>query len=290
MALAVGPYGIEYDPESRNPGSPGLRRLVAFIFTVAAISLVVTLVRRTWFKSALDPVSDVPPPVVQEAPQPKVVEPPPAQPEEPPPEPIADPVVTDSRPPRVRNLLMRLDEAEKRRDVAMAVTTIEQICSLPGDPAYDLYDKLYRRAGELNIKWLFEERNAQWVTAVKVKAGDSASRIASRYGSTLASLKRLNPKLDIDRLRIGATVYVMSRPRFNLIVKARPRTADLQLNGRFFKRYDLRDDVTGAVGAYETTVPLRKFLAEKGIWFNLPDRTELETLIPKSSLLVISEL
>ncbi len=289
MALAVGPYGIEYDPESRDPGSPGLRRLVTFIFIVAAISLVVTLVRRTWFRPSPDP-SVLPPPVLQGTPQPKAIKPPSTQPAEPPPEPITDAAVSDTRPPRVRNLLMRLDEAEKRRDVAMAVTTIEQICSLPGDPAYDLYDKLYRRAGELNMKWLFDERNAQWVTSVKVKAGDSASRIASRYNSTLASLKRLNPKLDIERLRIGATVYVMRRPRFNLIVKARPRTADLKLNGRFFKRFDLRDEVKGAVGAYETKVPLRKFLAEKGVWFNLADRAELETLIPKGSLLIISEL
>ncbi len=286
MALAVGPYGIEYDPERRDPTSPGLRRLVAFIFVVAAISLVVTVARRTWFA----PPSDEPPaPPVAEPPAPRPKPAPNPEPPPPPPKPIADAAI-DTRPARVRNLLMRLEEAEKRRDVAMAVSTISEICSLPGDPAYDLYDKLYRRAGELNLKWLFDEKNAQWVSDVKVKAGDSATRIASRHGSTLASLKRLNPKLDIDKVRIGSTLKVMNRPRFNLIVHARPRTADLKLNGRFFKRYDLRDDVTGAAGAYETTVPLRKFLAEKGVWFDRLDRAEIEMLIPKGALLIISEL
>ncbi len=295
MALAVGPYGIEYDPRRRDSGSPGIRRLVAFIFVVAAVSLVATIARRTWFAPPADApapsetgtgriVADEPPP----DPEPVRPGPDPAPPP-PPPEPIAD-AVAESRPARVRNLLLRLEEAEKRRDPAMAVTTIEQICSLPGDPAYDLYDKLYRRAGELNVNRLFEGKNAQWVADVKVKAGDSATRIAHRNGSTLASLKRLNPGLDLDRLRIGDTLKVMSRPRFNLIVHARPRTADLKLNGRFFKRYDLREDVTGAAGSYETTVPLRKFLAEKGVWFDRVDRAELETLVPAGALFVISEL
>ncbi len=284
MSLAVGPYGIEYDPNRRDPGTPGLRRLVGFILVVAAVSLAVTSVRRVWFAPSADP--EIPSPVSSVEVRAK---PPHKKDALPPPELISE-VEVETRPASVRNLLLRLEEAEKRRDTAMAVTTIEQICSLPGDPAHDLYDKLYRRAGELNLKWLFDEKNAQWVTEVKVKTGDNATRIAGRNGSTLASLQRLNPNLDIERLRIGETIKVMSRPRFNLIVHARPRTADLKLNGRFFKRYDLQRDVSGEIGAYEVNVPLRNLLAEKGVWFNRADRTELETLIPKGGLLVISEL
>ncbi len=289
MSLAVGPYGIEYDPDRRDSGSPGLRRIVATVFVLSAVSLVVAVVRRTWTTPPDGPLPSestagrtVP---GGQLPRPEPAGPAPA----PSPELISD-AEADSRPARVRNLLFRLEEAEKRRDTAMAVTTIEQICSLPGDPAHDLYDRLRRRAGELNLKWLFEERNAQWVSEVTAKAGDSATRIAARHGSTLASLKRLNPDLDVERLRIGEKVRVMNRPRFNLIVHARTRLADLKLNGRFFKRYDLRDEVTGAAGAYETAVPLRKFLGEKGVWFDRADRAELETLIPKGALLVISEL
>ncbi len=284
MSLAVGPYGIEYDPRRREPENPVPRLMVLLVFVVALISLGVTIVKRVWFK-AEDPVPV--PPITQPAI--------PATPSPPPSPPPAESKLlvaagAENRPVKVRNLLLRLEEAERRNDWAMAVTTIEQICSLPGDPAADLYDKLYRRAGELNIRRLFEEHNAQWVTEVVAKSGENATRIAARHGSTLASLKKLNPTVDVEKLLIGQQLKVMTRPRFNLIIHTRAQTADLKLNGRFFKRYDLRDKVTGAVGAYETTTPLRKQLAEKGIWLNRDDRTELETLIPKGSLLIISEL
>ncbi len=288
MALAVGPYGIEYDPRRREPESPVPRLLVLLIFVVALISLGVTIVKRVW----LTPPEAV---VVQVVPPKPIVPAEPTPPPPPPPPPqqqseILAQVGIENRPVKVRNLLLRLEEAEKRRDWAMAVTTIEQICSLPGDPAHDLYDKLYRRAGELNVQRLFEEHNAQWVSEVTVKVGENATRIAARQGSTLASLKQLNPTVDVEKLRAGQKIKVMNRPRFNLIVHVRTQTADLKLNGRFFKRYDLRAPVTGAIGAYETTTPLRNLLAEKGIWFDRADRTEIETLIPKGSLLIISEL
>ncbi len=290
MSLAVGPYGIEYDPRDREQDSPFLRRLILLVLVVTIGSLSVVWVRHAFFSAP--PEVPLPPPL----PPATDTTPPSEQPPTPPP-PVLAPSVevlantgVETRPVKVRNLLLRLEEAEKRQDYDMAVTTIEQICELPGDPAYDLYDKLYRRAGELNIRRLFEKHNAQWVKEVIAKSGDNATRIAARHGSTLASLTKLNPNLNVERLLVGDKVKVMNRPRFNLIVHKRPQIADLKLNGRFFKRYDLRDAVTGDVGNYETTTPLRKQLAEKGIWLDRADRTELETLIPKGSLLIISEL
>ena len=193
------------------------------------------------------------------------------------------------RPTNVRNLLMRFEEAEKAKDIEMAVTTIESIRSLPGSPAADLDDSLARRLGALNIRRLFEVRSAQWVKAVTVGRGDSASRIAVENGSTLASLARLNGG-NVDRIRVGAKLYVMDHPRFNLVLHRRTRIADLSLNGKFFKRYDLPGEVRAREGAYE--IPeRRKLLWDRlGSAFKSDDRAELEMLLPTGAPVLVSEL
>lgn len=285
MSLAVGPFGIEYDPRRRDPGSPFLRVLVALVLVASAVSLGVTFVRRVRGVERETPVPvDVPE-------TPAKPEAPPAP--EPPQEPPAPPIrleATDIRPVKVRNLMLRLEEAENRRDIVLAVSTIEQLLALPGHPVADKEDELARRLGSLNLRWLFERYNAQWVVEVAVKSGDSASRIARDHGATLASLKRLNPSVDLDRVRTGQKLRTMDRPRFNLIVHRSNRLADLMLNDKFFKRYDLRAAVDGAAGLYENPGNLRTFLAEKGIWFSQDDRNELEVLLPKGARLHISDL
>ena len=194
------------------------------------------------------------------------------------------------RPPQVRNLLMRLEEAERKSDVEMEITTIEAIRSLPGTPAADLDDSLARRLGALNLRRLFELKSAQWVKHVEVKRGDSASRIAAENGSTLASMARLNGARDLSKLRIGEKVSVMDHPRFRLVVHRRTRLADLSLNGKFFRRYDLSSGVSGAPGAYEVTLPVRSFWSALGVSFGPVDRAEIEMLLPKGASVLVSEL
>ena len=76
----------------------------------------------------------------------------------------------------------------------------------------------------------------------------------------------------------------------NLVIRRRSRIADLSLNGKFFKRYDLRGAIKAKEGAYE--VPERR----KALWnilgpaFSRDDRAELELLIPSGSSVLISEL
>ena len=279
MSLARGKFGIEYNPKQVEPGSSGFGWVVVIVAFAALISLTVVIVRRV--RSA-EPVPEtleiaattVPQtaPVTNETPQ---------------------AVVRDTgfsrRPAKVRNLLMRLEEAEKTHDIEMAVTTIESIRSLPGSPAADLDDSLARRLGSLNIRRLFEVRSAQWVKAVTVGRGGSASRIAVENGSTLASLARLNGG-NVDRIRVGAKLYVMDHPRFNLVLHRRTRIADLSLNGKFFKRYDLLGEVRAREGAYE--VPeRRKLLWDRlGSVFKAEDRAELELLLPTGAPILVSEL
>ena len=278
MSLARGKFGLEYNPKQMEPESSGFGWIVVVVAFAALISLAVVIVKRVRNAEPVPETLEI----AAEAPRAVSVT-----------NEVPQAVVRDTgfshRPTKVRNLLMRLEEAEKAHDIEMAVTTIESIRSLPGSPAADIDDALARRLGTLNLRRLFEVRNAQWVKAVTVGRGDSASRIAVENGSTLASLMRLNGG-EIDRIRVGAKLYVMDHPRFNLVLHRRTRIADLSLNGKFFKRYDLPGEVRAKDGAYE--VPeRRKLLWERlGTAFRKDDCAELEMLLPTGAPVLVSEL
>jgi hypothetical protein len=292
VAHISGRFGIEYNPRQNERDSSGLGWVFALVAVVALISLVWTLVGRmrgNGETELTEPPPSEPAPVETTAPKPAP----------PPPESVQKtlaPVdagggeMLAKRPVKVRNLLMRLEEAERLGDVEMAVTTIEQLRALPGGPAADIDDRLARRIGALNLKRLFVAKTPLWIKEVAVKRGDNASRIAAENGSTLASLARLNGSVDVDKLRLGEKIKVMNHPRFNLVVHRRTRTADLSLNGKFFKRYDLAGEVTGREGAYELPAKKRTFWTERGIKLRLDDRAEIEMLMPAGSGVVVSEM
>ena len=279
MSLARGKFGIEYDPRKLEPESSGVGWVVVVIAFAALISLTIVLVKR--IRSA-DP--DIVPsvetasaiPVLPAAPSTSQVF-------------RASREVVSHRPMKLRNLLMRLEEAEKRGDVEMAVGTIESIRSLPGSPAADLDDALARRLGTLNLRRLFGLRCAQWVKTVEARRGDSASRIAAENGSTLASLTRLNGG-NVEKIRLGAKLYVMDHPRFNLVLHRRTRIADLSLNGKFFKRYDLRGDVRAKDGAYAIPERRKVFWDAFDSVFGSADRSELDMLLPSGTSVLVSDL
>lgn len=284
MSFERGKFGIEYNPVKPDADRPWLLWAFALVFLAALVSLGVTVTRRICAPRAARPVAA--PPAGREAAPPPAAKP---KPVDLPPPPKLDVSEMDRRPVKVRNLLMKLEEAEKKRDVELAISTIEQIRALPGTPAADLDDKLARRLGALNIRRLFLLKSGQWVTDVVVKRGDSASRIARERGSTLASLQRLNDA-DVNRVFVGQTLKVLNHPRFNLVVHRRTRIADLSLNGKFFRRYYLTAPVTGEEGTYETPERLRPFLSERGIALAVADRAELEMLLPAETPVIISEL
>lgn len=274
--LQRGNYGVEWTERVPDEDSPVLARLVLLVVLVAVVSLGWTLIKRV--RTAPTEVEkielDATPP-----PPPVTVKPPEA--EAPPPPPPPEVPRLGQRPPKVRNLLMRLEEAENAHDVEMAVTTIEALRAIPGSPVADLDDKLARRLGELNTRRLFELKSGQWVETVVAKRGDSASRIASEHGSTLASLKKLNGDW-VENVRIGQQLSVLNHPRFNLIVHRRSLTADLQLNGKFFKRYDLTRSDSLKDGAFEWR--------EVRLPVASTDRAELEMLLPRTTSVLISEM
>ena len=277
MSLARGKFGIEYNPKKLEPESSGFGWIVVIAAFAALVSLAFVVAKRIRNEEPIvaQTVEASSAPVQVEMPTSQVFQ-------------VSQEVVS-RRPTKLRNLLMRLDEAEKRGDIEMAVGTIESIRSLPSSPAADLDDALARRLGALNLRRLFGLRCAQWVKTVTVRRGDSASRIAAENGSTLASLARLNGG-NVEKIRLGAKLYVMDHPRFNLVLHRRTRIADLSLNGKFFKRYDLRGDIRAKDGAYAIPDRRKVFWDVFGSVFDAADRSELDMLLPSGTSVLISDL
>ena len=300
MSFARGKFGVEYNTVRRDDDSTGLLpKALVVVFLVALVSLAATIIsrRRTVEPAPISTEPAVQPSVAEQSrlagseknsPSTAETQPSAAVVEVPPPEKIL-PSGDARRPAKVRNLLMRLDEAERRKDLAMAISTIEQLRALPGNPAADLDDALARRLGALNMRLMFGSDKSPWVAEVEIRRGDNASRIAHEHGSTLASLKKLNGG-DVDRLIAGKKLRVLDHPRFGLVVHRRTRMADLSLNGKFFKRYYLTDDVKGEVGAYEVPERTRQLWQEKGISLKPGDRAELEMLLSHGASVLIAEL
>ena len=294
MSLARGKFGVEYNPRQAEREPSGLGWVIVLAALAALVALTWTLVRRVRAGSeeaalvaAVEgPVAaqangtDQTPPPVRFAQTSRVFQ-------------SFQPLRTElaRRPPKVRNLLLRLEEAERRQDVEMAVTTIETIRALPGSPAADIDDPLARRLGALNVRRLFDLRNAQWVKTETVGRGDSATRIAAENGSTFGSLARLNGGRDkVEKIIIGQKLFVLNHPRFGLVLHKRTKTADLSLNGKFFKRYDLQGEPKAREGAYEMPEKRRLFWNGIGSTFKPSDREELDMLLPKGAPILVSEM
>lgn len=296
MSLERGRFGIEYKPRPRKKDSAAIWPFVFVILAIAAVSFVFTK-----FKRSADDIPAIPEPSAQAAqPSPSHPQQTQQQQSQTPPAAVRQPQLprldaqfssaSHERPPKVRNLLLRLEEAVKADNIEMAVSTIETIRALPGEPAADLDDSLARHLGKLNTRWLFDFANRQWVAETTVRQRDTAARIAAAHGSTLSSLVRLNSLANAESIQPGQVLKVMNHPRFSLTVHRRARFADLNLNGKFFNRYDIiGDGDICPVGIYKTTDNLRDQLIELGLRFSLRDRVELETLIPPSASIAVSE-
>ena len=276
MSYQRGRFGIEYRPEGPAEETP-------WLFWAISVAVVVAL----WFglragyerfqrwldeKPAEEPVPAV---VATNTVVMPVI-------------PKPDLTISGPRPRQVDNLRMRLDRAIATTNIALQVATIEQIRSLPGAPAADLDDDLAKMLGPLKLHMLFGSgmRN-EWVKTITVKLGNSASRIASEYGTTVKCLEKLNG--DVSSLKAGQSLKVMDHPQFRLSVYRKTGIADLYLDGRFFKRYYLLGEVSGQDGSYTFSANTRALLSSKGVKLVAKDVSELEMLLPKGANMTIAD-
>lgn len=287
MAFVKGDFGIEYNPARRDRTPLGFKLAVGTMIAAVLGSLLYTLVSRLGnddgtanspaAENSLPPApgsADCQARLAYRARNAGDV--------------LNGTTSPSKRPVAVRNLLLRLEEAEKSRDLVVIVSTIEQIRALPGRPAADIDGRLAKRLGDLNAQWLFDYANAQWVKKITVKAGDSAIRIARENGSTLSSLLRLNGIADAGRIKSGSIVKVMNHPRCNLVVS--PKKADLHLNGKFFRRYEIEYPHSAKAGVYDVGNNPGAVLSALGVSVkNRKSREELESLLPRGATVTICD-
>lgn len=283
MSLTKLKYGIETDSMERGNDHPAIGWFVVAVIVVAAISFIVTVIGRISSDDGMPQTPDAP---AAETPEEKSASASAVT--------NVPPVGMDNlakRPPKVRSLLLRLEKCTENGELEMQISTIEQIRAIRGADTDDLAEELLPRLGQLNLSWLFDKNNPQWITAVKVKSGDTASRIAAEHGSTLSSLMKLNGISDARRLKVGSELKVMNHPRFYVVFHMRLRAVDLYLNGKIFKRYFLSDSADGVdikPGDYKTPPNLGDYFRRIDLKLSHDDLEELNMLVPRDSRFNVS--
>ncbi|MBU3758353.1 MAG: LysM peptidoglycan-binding domain-containing protein [Candidatus Omnitrophica bacterium] len=92
-----------------------------------------------------------------------------------------------------------------------------------------------KKIGQLNVKIVHSKLETPESDLYEVAAGDSLYKIAQRFGTTVALLKRSNG-IKSDVIVPGAKLKVLNAP-FSMRVDKSDNILTLQLGGRFFKSY-----------------------------------------------------
>lgn len=197
-----------------------------------------------------------------------------------------------TRPDKERVLLERLAEAERRKNVPVAIDTIKKLCDRP--TMADLQDTLLRRLGDLNLQHLLSGVTTPWTAVVKVRRGDSRDRIARENRTTTAAITKLNPNIKWDKLQPGDSVRVLNFPNAVLVVYKQRGYADLSLkNGQFFRRYYLTISKSAKSAVYpvaaESGSTAHSRLRELGIKASPTDRVEIEMFLAPGSRITVAE-
>jgi len=284
MSLARGKFGIEFDPlrDEERPSGRGI--LIGAAVLVVLVSFAATLVNRLRARTAGNP--DAGAAVLAEAPRPapSALPAPPLSPAVPP-----GKALLEERPRVVRNLLMRLTEAERDRDLSRQVETIELLRAQPGNPTADIDHELVKRLGRLNFRWMFGGGGSPWTAEVTPRKGNSAARIAKEQGMTVAALLKLNRWRNVDEMRPGSPVRVLNRPNFTLVVHRRSQLAELMLDGKLFKAYELARPSRAAPGFYRTTDDPPRQFPRLGLSFSPADFSELSLFLLASTPVLVAE-
>jgi len=90
---------------------------------------------------------------------------------------------------------------------------------------------------DLHTRLAFSRASMEEKVDYKIKYGDALSKIAKKFGTTTAMLKRTN-NLSSDNIRLGETLKVIDGT-WKVHVDVAQREMKILLNDRFFKRYDI---------------------------------------------------
>ncbi len=197
-----------------------------------------------------------------------------------------------TRPDKERVLLERLAEAERQKNVPVAIDTIKKLYDRP--TMADLQDQLVRRLGDLNLQHLLSGATTPWTAIVTVKRGDSRDRIAREHRTTPAAVAKLNPRIKWERLQPGNAVRVLNFPNAVLVIYKQRGYADLSLkNGQFFRRYYLSIAKTAKSAVYpiaaESGATVHGRFRELGVKAAPRDRAEMEMFLAPGSRITVAE-
>jgi len=90
---------------------------------------------------------------------------------------------------------------------------------------------------DLHTRLAFSRASMEEKVDYKIRYGDALSKIAKKYGTTTAMIKRTN-NLSSDNIRLGDTLKVIDGT-WKVHVDVARRELKILLNDRFFKRYDV---------------------------------------------------
>ena len=305
-----GKYGIEIKvtPRKSGPGPLQFVMAVGLALVVAAFFSFRGCFRRREVPkpvpppaSMVRPEPDVRPPIV--APVAPVQQEQPSMPELPPDE--VDEVKSvpggssevraladkgENRPPAIRALLERLEAADQQGNVGLQIDTIERLRQNK-DSVADIDDLLARRLGNLNRKLFLEGKTNPWVVAYTVRSGDTVQQIAREHGATVAAVLMLNGVGDPRRLRPGQTLRVPNKLKAKLKVHTASQIADLEVGGKFFRRYDVIVGKGAELGERAVTRKdgegAKQLIEKAKVRFSDSDLKEVAIMLPPGSTIVL---
>ena len=306
-----GKYGIEIKVPTRRSGPSPLKLvLVAGLVLVAIACVSFRGCFRHWDiprpvpppVSIVRPVSDARPQITATTSRPEVEQP--TMPELPPDEvedvvksapggsdAVRDMVDKDvERPPAIRALLERLEAADRQGNVGLQIDTIERLRQNK-DSVADIDDLLCRRLGNLNRRLFLEGKTNPWVVVYTVRPGDTLHQIAREHGTTIAAVLMLNGVGDPRRLRTGQALRIPNHPKAKLKVHVASQIADLELNGKFFRRYDVEVPKDAELGERPVTRKdgegARQLVEKSRVRFSDADLKEVALMLPPGSSIVL---
>ncbi|MBL7130115.1 MAG: L,D-transpeptidase family protein [Candidatus Omnitrophica bacterium] len=132
-------------------------------------------------------------------------------------------------------LLKQIEKTEDKGNLLEAKSLYTKLISrFPNSPQISLWQK---KSDELNIKLLFSPIITEGSIEYEIKAGDSLSKIAKKFNTTVPLLMKSNG-FSSDRILPGRKIKVWNRP-FGIIVDKSQNLLILKSNDDIIKTYSV---------------------------------------------------